>query len=602
MASSLLAVTLLCTKASILAHPVDRHIGRWISAPRLVPGTSQQPDGPLAGNGDFGVVLAGGRECCGGKCCGGAGVRDADLGLFFGKNDFWANGPAVHVKGLGEPWTHATPGYVTVRVGDAGGSGGGSSSGEQHAATRATPPTVSCPPAPAGFAAVPRTCPGDPTTCPSGSPSCGCSGQQINHGRCLSSPACFAAAHADCLAHPNCGSFAVAGLQHPAGQCINTSSSSAGLMWETYPLSSTIHPVKNPVWTSYVSSKPIPPPVGPMQVCLPGAGVCIDRYHHPASTGHPANPTQMNLWPNSGVTTWKDQLWSFTNITLRSGCTNPSCLGLQCVGLLSNPPGVIGMVSCADATAVLALRPELVGNGSSSYRIVQEGHGGKPTGLCLAVINCSFKYTGPNAFDLEACGGGKKCGTANLLWSIGPPHAPPPPPGPRPSPPSPPGLPFSATQELANARLNATSSVLGSGTLASTTIVATDKNLVMSRLRVELEGDDPVQVTVTLSTPNEWHLPTVSGSASGGRMWLRKDTCNTVENALTLAACDEDVLVYNGLRNVSVDRAAGGLMRVYNASASGYLCLQLEQPGAAHGNACPHAERCMAHRSAVWGG
>ena len=74
------------------SRPVDRHVGRWTAAPTLVPGTSQQPDGPLGGNGDFGFVIGGGRECCGGHCCangGGASVADGDLNFFYGKNDFW---------------------------------------------------------------------------------------------------------------------------------------------------------------------------------------------------------------------------------------------------------------------------------------------------------------------------------------------------------------------------------------------------------------------------------------------------------------------------------------------------------------------------------
>ena len=75
-------------------HPVERHVGVWTSAPKLVPGTAQQPDGPLAGNGDFGVVIGGGRECCGGQCCGGPGVLDADLGFFFGKNDYVSSSPS----------------------------------------------------------------------------------------------------------------------------------------------------------------------------------------------------------------------------------------------------------------------------------------------------------------------------------------------------------------------------------------------------------------------------------------------------------------------------------------------------------------------------
>ena len=74
-------------------------------------GGAQQPDGPIAGNGDFGVSIGGGRECCKGQCCtaeggpgtdgkpgtlnniadrpGAASLVNADLMLFYGKNDFW---------------------------------------------------------------------------------------------------------------------------------------------------------------------------------------------------------------------------------------------------------------------------------------------------------------------------------------------------------------------------------------------------------------------------------------------------------------------------------------------------------------------------------
>ena len=47
-----------------VARPVERHVGVWTAAPTSVPGTSQQPDGPLAGNGDFGFVIGGKDTVC----------------------------------------------------------------------------------------------------------------------------------------------------------------------------------------------------------------------------------------------------------------------------------------------------------------------------------------------------------------------------------------------------------------------------------------------------------------------------------------------------------------------------------------------------------
>tara|TARA_B110000208_G_scaffold170379_1_gene211868 strand:+ start:120 stop:2885 length:2766 start_codon:yes stop_codon:yes gene_type:complete len=105
------------------AHPVSRHVGRWETAPTRVPGTAQQPDGPLCGNGDVGVVLGGARECCGGSCCNPPAVKQADLLFALGKNDFWINGPNVPTRNIGQPYTHATPGLVALEiVGDQGGN------------------------------------------------------------------------------------------------------------------------------------------------------------------------------------------------------------------------------------------------------------------------------------------------------------------------------------------------------------------------------------------------------------------------------------------------------------------------------------------------
>ena len=134
LAAALVAAGSSAAGGGARARPIHRHVGRWASSPNLVPGAFQQPDGPLAGGGDFGVVIGGGRNCCGGRCCTSPGVMDADLGFYFGKNDYWVNGPAVINSqgppkasvpaGNGEWWSHATPGYVLVSIGGGGDDGG----------------------------------------------------------------------------------------------------------------------------------------------------------------------------------------------------------------------------------------------------------------------------------------------------------------------------------------------------------------------------------------------------------------------------------------------------------------------------------------------
>jgi hypothetical protein len=146
------SVFYLLSPGPAAARPVDRHVGRWDAAPVAVPSRSPT-DGPLAGNGDFGVAIGGGRRCAspyGGKsppCAvdGGANVSTADLGLWFGKSDYWINGPVLSADTTGEPWSHGTPGFVTLSIDEP-------LLGSAEGMPPATPP----PPAPAGnpFAAT----------------------------------------------------------------------------------------------------------------------------------------------------------------------------------------------------------------------------------------------------------------------------------------------------------------------------------------------------------------------------------------------------------------------------------------------------------------
>ena len=319
------------------------------------------------------------------------------------------------------------------------------------------------------------------------------------------------------------------------------------------------------------------PPPGEVQVCVEGGGgPCIDRDHHSSP-----NPDQMLLYKQTGVTEWKDQVWRFDGGRMRSACTNPACTGLQCVGTLAD--GRVGLVGCGNASA-LALTAVAAGNGS--FRIVQQspqrataGQGGRSRAQrCLAVAHCDFAQGKPSPFAMEACGTSGTCHGRNQLWSIGPPHAPP---APAPPPPAPPARAFSASQELANARLNATTALESGMTLTASTFVAADKNLAVTRLRLSGGDQAPVAATFTLSTPNTWQIPTAAGS-KGGRAWLRKDAVSTVDNALTLAACSPGALAYNGLRNFS-DGAGDAGIRAWNATGGSFLCLhRMEPAGSTH--------------------
>ena len=393
------------------SHPVARHIARWSSAPTLVPGGgstagAQQPDGPIAGNGDFGVSIGGGRECCNGACCaadggpgggteipkrpGAASLVNADLMLFYGKNDFWYNGPSTISMEHRSPdpryssyyYSHGYPGFVLVQIGAASDESDENNDFEGAPACPAgagpkqpTPTcTANCPVAPStgGWTKYPHTCPGDPNTCPPGSSICGCSRNQLGHGSCAGATpeACLVAASAACEKDKRCFSFGI------ACSCnVTNPQPPADYMWETYPIGSG-DVVRNPTWTSYTKVAPPPPPpappppppppeVEPFAVCMEER--CVGR------TTDASNATTIVLKSFMGLTginqvtrkvslgtMWgyernaelSEYLWLLVDGQLKNTCTQPACLAVQCLGSSSVSSGDYSMVDCASTEAL----------------------------------------------------------------------------------------------------------------------------------------------------------------------------------------------------------------------------------------------------------
>ena len=66
---------------------------QWNATPKCAP-CRVVPDGPVAGNGDLGVVIGGSPGTALGPP-GGAPGGDEALGLYFGKNDYWLS--LIHI-------------------------------------------------------------------------------------------------------------------------------------------------------------------------------------------------------------------------------------------------------------------------------------------------------------------------------------------------------------------------------------------------------------------------------------------------------------------------------------------------------------------------
>jgi hypothetical protein len=117
----LVGSTLLLTTSADGDHPVSRHSPvLWDNGdyPVAVP-TRGVPDGPLAANGDLGLVIGGmvalgaqiGRP--GAKPLNSSAMDGGGLGLFFGKNDFWGWPDAVTYHAS---FQHFSLGYLLLRL------------------------------------------------------------------------------------------------------------------------------------------------------------------------------------------------------------------------------------------------------------------------------------------------------------------------------------------------------------------------------------------------------------------------------------------------------------------------------------------------------
>ena len=96
---NLLPLLLAATTAAV-DRVVDRHTLRFTSYPLRTP-TVNNPDGPLAANGDLGVSV------------GHSHTDNGGLGLYLGKNDFWGwPGPVIYHASF----EHYTPGAVRLTV------------------------------------------------------------------------------------------------------------------------------------------------------------------------------------------------------------------------------------------------------------------------------------------------------------------------------------------------------------------------------------------------------------------------------------------------------------------------------------------------------
>jgi len=92
-----LALVATAKLSSFDDHPVQKQITNSNKFPTCVPCTNV-PDGPIAGNGDIGVVLSG---------------TNTSLGVYIGKNDFWGWPGQLLWHGS---FQHLSPGYLTVSL------------------------------------------------------------------------------------------------------------------------------------------------------------------------------------------------------------------------------------------------------------------------------------------------------------------------------------------------------------------------------------------------------------------------------------------------------------------------------------------------------
>ena len=145
-------------------------------------------------------------------------------------------------------------------------------------------------------------------------------------------------------------------------------------------------------------------------------------------------------------------------------------------------------------------------------------------------------------------------------------------PAPSPSPHPPSAVRFEATQELFAARVNATlgSNLSPCGNITSSSVVAPDDNVLVSRLSVL----SPCHLTLTLQTPNMYGLPIAVGatptknvggggvdgssssSSSSHTLWMSRQNNKWVHNDAVVVECTPNVVLSATLRYFKMPTAA----------------------------------------------
>jgi hypothetical protein len=109
---------------------------------------------------------------------------------------------------------------------------------------------------------------------------------------------------------------------------------------------------------------------------------------------------------------------------------------------------------------------------------------------------------------------------------------------------------FTATQELATARVNFTTGSSQRGLLSASVFIPRDANVLLARLSF----DKAVTLNVTLSTPNIYDLPTTaSTSASRSGLTLSREANAWITSAVVLSECDAALLSSRSLRGIILD-------------------------------------------------
>ena len=110
---------------------------------------------------------------------------------------------------------------------------------------------------------------------------------------------------------------------------------------------------------------------------------------------------------------------------------------------------------------------------------------------------------------------------------------------------------FYATQDLANARINASTGMAASGIVNVSAIIDRKEDIMVARL---IPNSD-LTVTLSLSATNRYGLPiTASVDAdSGGLLMLDREANSWLDNAVVLSECDDTMSLAFGLRGVQLE-------------------------------------------------